>query len=311
MFDPNTPVSGWSTSTMRRVAAEPTLAAAALRYAALDIPVFPCVTGGKQPLTSNGFHDATSSPATVAHWWERHPDANIGLPTGARSRVLVVDVDIHGDASGFGAFERSRTAGLSNGWGWLVRTPSGGLHAYYPTDQEAEQRCWQIPSAHVDFRGDGGYVIAPPSRITIGSRSTPYEVIAVANHPPQPLDAAALRRFLEPPRPLRRPPARPVLERRPDRLANWVATRPEGGRNGGLFWAACEMVRQGHADGEIAAVLGPAAATAGLPEREIDSTLRSASRIASRLAPVPIPSTPTSHSVPTRRPTQRSEAIGR
>ena len=44
---------------MRRVAEERTLAAAALRYANLGIPVFPCVPGGKQPLTPNGFHDVS------------------------------------------------------------------------------------------------------------------------------------------------------------------------------------------------------------------------------------------------------------
>ena len=71
---------------MQRVADEPTLAAAALRYANLGIPVFPCVPGGKQPLTPNGFHDATSVARVVHRWWQRTPDANIGLPTGAHRR---------------------------------------------------------------------------------------------------------------------------------------------------------------------------------------------------------------------------------
>ena len=71
---------------MQRVADEPTLAAAALRYANLGIPVFPCVPGGKQPLTPNGFHDATSVARVVHAWWQRTPDANIGLPTGRTDR---------------------------------------------------------------------------------------------------------------------------------------------------------------------------------------------------------------------------------
>lgn len=287
MYDATHPVPRWSTGTMRRVAAETTLADAALRYANLGISVFPCVPGGKQPLTPNGFHDATSSARMVAYWWRRHPEANIGLPTGGTTGVVVLDIDVHNGESGYPAFERSRSAGLANGWGWLVRTPSGGLHAYFPATPDVEQRCWQVPTAHVDFRGDGGYVVAPPSRVEVAGHPAPYSVIAVARHPAQGLDATALRQLLEPPRRFRPPPDRPAVGCRPDRLAAWVASRPEGGRNGGLFWAACEMVRQGHADLEIASVLGPAAQTAGLPDREIESTLRSAYRIASRLTQAP------------------------
>src|SRR3954452_16216919 len=128
-MNPNQASPRWSVSTMRRVATEETLAAAALRYANLGIPVFPCVPGGKRPLTPNGFHDATSSARTVNDWWRRTPEANIGLPTGAATGVLVVDVDVHAGGSGFDAFERARSADLAAGWGWLVRTPSGGLHA--------------------------------------------------------------------------------------------------------------------------------------------------------------------------------------
>ena len=88
MFDPNNPIPTWSVSTMQRVAEETSLAAAALRYANLGIPVFPCVPGGKQPLTPNGFHDATSVARVVHGWWQRTPDANIGLPTGAPTGAL-------------------------------------------------------------------------------------------------------------------------------------------------------------------------------------------------------------------------------
>ena len=169
MFDPNNPVPTWSGSTMRRVAEEPTLAAAALRYANLGIPVFPCIPDGKQPLTPNGFHDATSVARVVHAWWQRTPDANIGLPTGAPAGVLVVDVDVHAGGSGFAAFERARAEGFGDAWGWLVRTPSGGLHAYYPNGRGNEQPSWQVPSAHVDFRGDGDDVVRPRGAIDCDS----------------------------------------------------------------------------------------------------------------------------------------------
>jgi hypothetical protein len=272
---------------MRDIATEPTAAGAALQYATLGIPVFPCVAGGKQPLTPNGFHDATSSADAVRRWWQRHPEANIGLPTGAITGVVVVDVDVHATGTGYTAFERARAAGLAEGWGWLVRTPSGGLHAYYPARPGSQQRSWQVPSAHVDFRGDGGYIIAPPSRTEIDGQPKAYEVLAVAHHEARPVDAITLRQFLEPPRRILLGPGRPAIGSRPEQLASWVATRPDGARNGGLFWAACRMVEHGHDYAETLTVLGQAAQAAGLPEQEAATTIRSAYRTASRRADPP------------------------
>ena len=274
---------------MLQISTDANLPTAALRFASQGIPVFPCVPGGKQPLTPNGFHDASSSAKSVDAWWRRTPDANIGLPTGAASGALVVDVDIHPGGSGFEAFEHACSAHLADGWGWLVRTPSGGLHAYYPPPNEAEQRSWQVPSAHVDFRGDGGYVIVPPSRLDAADRPAPYSVIAVAQHQPRPIDARILRQFLEPPRPTPPPRSLPAAGSRPDKLADWVASRPEGARNHGLFWAACRMAEDGHRYDTTLSMLGDAARSAGLPDREAETTIRSAFRIASRLSPASRP----------------------
>jgi hypothetical protein len=287
MYDPENPVPRWTVWTMQRVAAEPTLAGAAIRYANLGIPVFPCLAGGKQPLTPNGFHDASSSARVVHAWWERTPDANIGLPTGARTGVLVVDVDIHPGGSGFEAFERARSEGLGDRWGWLVRTPSGGIHAYYPTGRQ-EQRSWQVPSAHIDFRGDGGYVIAPPSRIKVGGVAKPYEVIAVTTQPARAVDAIKLRQFLEPPRPPRAlgaPAAVSAPHCHPPALARTVALTSEGGRNRALFWASCRMVENNFTPADIANWLTPAAQHAGLGDREIETTINSAVNHATRLGP--------------------------
>lgn len=300
MFDPANPIPEWTVSTMQRVAAEPTLAGAAIHYANLGIPVFPCVPGGKQPLTPNGFLDATSSARVVHQWWQRTPDANIGLPTGARSGILVVDIDVHAGGSGFAPFERARSEGLALHWGWMVRTPSGGVHAYYPSVPDQEQRSWQVPSAHVDFRGDGGYVIAPPSRIEVGGAIRTYDVIAVTTQPAKPVDAVRLRQFLEPPRPkpLGPPSGLPPTRCRPEALARVVALTPEGGRNRALFWATCRVAEDGQSHANAVSYLMPAAQYAGLPDREIESTIDSAFRIASRLRPGS-----------RLGPTQRNEAI--
>lgn len=292
MYDPADPVPHWTGATMRRVAAEGTLASAAIRYANLGIPVFPCVPGGKQPLTPNGFHDATSTARVVHQWWRRNPDANIGLPTGSSTGVLVVDVDVHSEANGFDAFERARSEGLAGGWGWMVRTPSGGIHAYYPTVPGQEQRCWQITSAHVDFRGDGGYVIAPPSRVEVDGTTRTYDVIAVSTQRTSPIDATKLRVFLEPPRRSPSPLGHSASARgcHPEALAATVAAAPEGGRNRSLFWASCRMVEDGLDRSTVAGHLLPAAQRAGLPDREIETTIDSAFRTTSPLSDASRPS---------------------
>jgi hypothetical protein len=81
----------------------------------------------------------------------------------------------------------------------------------------------------------------------------------------------------------------PAVGARPEKLAAWVASRPEGARNHGLFWAACRMVEDGHSFDTTASVLGEAAQAAGLPEREATTTIRSACRIACRLGTPPGP----------------------
>lgn len=282
---------------MLQVSTEADLRTAALGYASLGIPVFPCVVGGKQPLTPNGFHDASTSAQAVDAWWTRNPDANIGLPTGAVSGVFVVDVDVRRGGNGFAAFERACATHLADGWGWLVRTPSGGLHAYYPPSGEAGQRSWQAPTAHIDFRGDGGYVIVPPSRLQAAGQPASYCVIAVAQHQPRPIDAHSLRQLLEPPRPTPPPRSLACLGTQPDKLADWVASRPEGARNHGLFWAACRMAEGGHRYDTTLALLGEAARCAGLLDRETETTIRSAYRIASRLSPAIHPSPATVEAV--------------
>ena len=280
----------WSPNVLRDATTAERLPAAAAAYAEAGIPVFPCAPQGKTPLTRAGFHDATAEPALVAAWWRRWPTANIGLPTGAATGVDVVDVDVHRGGSGFRSFEQARAAGLTDGWVWLVRTPSGGVHAYYVrrggNTTGPEQRSWQIPKRHIDFRGDGGYVIAPPSVLVHSSGELrPYDLIAVAQHQPRPVDARRLREFLDPLRPVPAHPVPPVRSSGPDRLAQWVAAQPEGGRNAGLFWAACRMAEDGHELGRAQSVLGHAAREAGLPEREVDLTIRSAYRRAARGQP--------------------------
>lgn len=261
-----------------RADGSPTLAVAARSLASAGVPVFPCQVEGKRPLTRRGFLDASSDAAQVAAWWSRTPNANIGIPTGGASGVVVVDVDVHGPTDGRVAWKRAADAGLVSGAGLLVRTPTGGMHAYFPATPGREQRSWQAAAAGVDFRGDGGYIIAPPSQRTIDGRTKRYRVADIAAHSAGPVDAARLRDLLDP-----RPadPARPSggeVAADAERLAAWVSGRGEGERNRSLFWAACRLAENGTSPGDALDALGAAAQSAGLSDREITTTVRSAYR---------------------------------
>ncbi len=261
-----------------RVDRSPHLGVAARSLAGAGVPVFPCVVEGKRPLTRCGFLDASNDPEQVAAWWSRTPNANIGIPTGAPSGVVVVDVDVHGPHDGRASYQRATDAGLVDGAGLLVRTPTGGAHVYFPATPGKEQRSWQAATAGVDFRGDGGYIIAPPSRRIIDGHVRRYEVADIAAHSVGTVDAARLRDFLDL-RPVARPRASSgSIDVDAERLAAWVAGRGEGERNRGLFWAACRLAENGVSAADALDALGAAAHTAGLGDREITTTVRSAYR---------------------------------
>ncbi|MER7521764.1 bifunctional DNA primase/polymerase [Microbacterium oxydans] len=257
----------------------------ARELARLDVPVFPCAPDGKRPIPERGFHEATTDAGQVEAWWRRQPGANLAVPTGAASGVVVVDVDVH-KVDGYAAFGRAARSGLLSEPLAVVTTPTGGKHLYFPADPEHEQRSWQVGRAGVDFRGDGGYIIVPPSLRMIDGRRMPYRVESVAAGPVSLLDAQRLRDFLDP-RPKYTPAPAPPGGWPLDvaRLASQVASRPEGERNLGLFKAACRMAEHGHSPREALDALGLAAIQSGLGEREITRTVGSAYRHVSTYGP--------------------------
>jgi hypothetical protein len=119
-----------------------------------------CSQVGKHPLGSlvpHGLKEATTNRARVLAWWTHQPLANIGLATGHLFDVL--DVDGPHGAAAIGALAAEH--GLASS-GPLVRTGGGGWHYYLaPTGLGNVQ---PRGLEHVDWRGHGGYVVAPPSR---------------------------------------------------------------------------------------------------------------------------------------------------
>lgn len=133
---------------------------AALWYASQDVAVFPCRPGGKAPLTSHGFKDATTDLEQVRAWWTTTPDANIGLPTGLRFDVF----DVDGPEGTIALGEVRDSGGLPEVLAW-VKTPRG-FH-YYVAPSGHGNTTSLLPK--VDHRGAGGYVVAPPSRTADGA----------------------------------------------------------------------------------------------------------------------------------------------
>lgn len=133
---------------------------AALAYTARGWHVFPLAPGKKKPAISKeeggrGFYDAVTDEATIRAWWQRWPQANIGIRTGRKSGLVVIDVHPRhgGDVS---RLDLPPTL--------MARTPGGGWHLYYrhpggwvPCDNKGKL------GPGIDVRADGGYVVAPPS----------------------------------------------------------------------------------------------------------------------------------------------------
>ena len=139
----------------------------ALAYARHGWPVFPCLPGEKIPATAHGFRDATTDEQQITEWFGRGFTWNLAIATGVPGPD-VLDVDQHGPAgNGYPAFARLKRAGLVDGTSAYVRTPAGGMHAYFTGTGQHNGR---LPSHHLDFRSTGGYVLAPPSQVD----SKPY-----------------------------------------------------------------------------------------------------------------------------------------
>lgn len=124
---------------------------AAIDFAEAGIPVFPCVALGKTPATKNGFKDATTNLEIINGWWTENPAYNVAFSPGDAG-WLVVDVDpgavgqIHEDLPPT----------------YAVQTPRGGRHYYFEGIGPSSA---SKLAEHVDTRGIGGYVLAPPSRV--------------------------------------------------------------------------------------------------------------------------------------------------
>jgi hypothetical protein len=245
------------------------LLAAALRYAELGYRVFPCIPGGKTPLTKHGFQDATTDAEQIEQWWTLHPTANVAIAT---TGLLVIDVDGAGNNWLVDAPERRLELAAAP----MSLTPGGGQHYIFrPPDGRSYRGHAGRLAPHVDVRADGGYIVVPPSVLAGGKGYRWGEGLA--------LDV--------PPAQLPEPPAWLVAQL--DELATSSPTLahvasgpaganpiPEGQRNATLARLAGTMRRVGMSQAELRAALAVANATRCVPPMADDEVERIAASVA-------------------------------
>ena len=153
----------------------------ALLYAGLGWRVFPlhsmrdgvcscgdasCTSPAKHPRTKRGCKDAVADEPQIRSWWTRWPDANVAIATGRDSGLVVIDVDPrHGGDDSWEVLKHE----LGIPTTWEVRTGGGGVHAYfrYPELRAISSGAGKLGPG-IDHRGNGGYVVAPPSNHASG-----------------------------------------------------------------------------------------------------------------------------------------------
>ena len=234
-----------------------------LKLAREGIPVFPCGPD-KRPLTPNGFKGASTDPDIAHEWWAAHPDALIGVPTGANFVVLDIDCGKH-----VAAAEWYGKANLP-----LTRTHitrSNGRHLLFLPDARVGNSASKICRG-VDTRGHGGYIIWWPA---CGLEVLHDDVLA-------PVPAWIVERLNPKPVPIvtKFASTRSAPTSGSIRGALQVLARArEGERNHCLFWASCrlgEAVRMRTiTEGEALALVLSVGRQVGLSDREIIRTAKS------------------------------------
>jgi len=274
---------------------------AALAYAARGIPVYPvhwphrtpgganqacscprgpaCDRPAKHPLVRHGVKEATTNPDTLGRWWRRWPHANVGLATG----IVFDALDIDGPAGLTALHQLAPTVELRLP-GPLTATGGGGWHHWFAPTGLGNRPPHGL--AHVDWRGRGGCVLAPPSRHISGGS---YRWLVGLDQAPLPQVPAALRERLDPdPPPLTRPadPTTPPAPGHPygrrvlaGELAALGRATP-GQRNHTLNRTAFKVYRYVASglltEEDVTAAFTEAALAIGLDAAEVGRTLASA-----------------------------------
>ena len=238
-------------------------------YARHGLRVFPCKPKEKVPATAHGCKDATTEPGQIAAWWDGIHLFNIGIATGGG--LVVLDVDVNHYAGKYGdetlAELEAQHGPLPDTWTCL--TGGGGVHYYFACDDPALTVGTGFAPG-LDYRGAGGYVVAPPSRHESGGDYEWEAAHTPHNAPLAPLPDWLHTLMLKG----RERPSEPRREASADKVT-------EGGRNDALFRLASSLRSKGLSEAGITAALleeNRERCSPPLPDSEVEKLARSAGR---------------------------------
>lgn len=145
------------------------LLGSALWYAEHGLPVFPVRPLLKVPYTgTRGVLDASTDPDRIRTWWQAAPDSNIGLATGHKFDVIDIDGLAGNITLARDLLDQPTVDDPYNGLppilGVVLTPRPGGRHLYIDATGRPNRAGWD----GIDYRGRGGYVLAPPSRTADG-----------------------------------------------------------------------------------------------------------------------------------------------
>lgn len=257
----------------------------------------PYLPGEKPQGARNGGHWlATTNVDQIETWWRRWPNALIGFPTGERSATVVVDLDpkeckLADMYRALRAWCGGDMRGVEPTDGELILpgaalTQSGGLHLYYLYPSTKTLEALGLPQvgnrsdmlrhfvahgeadralSHIDVRGEGGYVIAPPSIMTNGAKyrwlvppkgagggrfRLPYMPAALVEivcglRKPKAVAAEEAKRLEKSARfsgkEISDVRVRAFVKSAVDGALKFAAQQGEGNRNAGVYWAATRL----------------------------------------------------------------------
>ena len=242
---------------------------AALYYASHGLAVFPLKEKSKEPATAHGVKDATTDPEIIKEWYKINPAFNVAIATGKVSGGLfVVDLDQDDEKGKDGTGELKkweRESGHKLPDTANTITGRGGYHLLYK-ESEALKEVYNhtniLPG--VDIRGEGGYIVAPPSVHPNGNAYQWEQTPAAYGITPADANLKALFEDTN--------AAAPGTFEAPEAIQ-------EGGRNDTLYRAACSLRKKGFAEKAILAAIEAENAAACIPplsQKEIESIVKGA-----------------------------------